>query len=412
MDKYKDFVSSTNEPLDAESQRRSSKRETATKKFFGSNPPKKEKPTINSLIFTEKDQQKIGKSDSKFFGTNNLQTTIKNRRNKKNLFQNDYDDLYKPAFKGPKVVSENLGFYSKDTLDFEQDNDTGNKNPPYFGRRFRKTKSKKEDEKGQGQNAGLRVGFYFKNKQIDLIDDDELMPPLKENLTFEQKMEEFHEYAVPFKGFLLKNIKSRYILMTTFDRMSIVYKRYMRAGNFVAQLSMFALCLSIFFTADEKQTLFVSRQKSQISSFILYCFVSDIFGCITAHLPAYCFWVNDKKFRKLYTTVRVDGGINVLKQTQDIIEKGRLFWNILGIIIQVIYIVVGFYFAFGFCATYYYQRSTFTLALICTCGFDFLVAEFLWEIIIGLLFYIRDWGRVIVFFGTLFNTLRNIKHLV
>ena len=412
MDKYKDFVSSTNEPLDAESQRRSSKRETATKKFFGSNPPKKEKPTINSLIFTEKDQQKIGKSDSKFFGTDNLQTTIKNRRNKKNLFQNDYDDLYKPTFKGPKVVSENLGFYSKDTLDFEQDNDTGNKNPPYFGRRFRKTKSKKEDEKGQGQNAGLRVGFYFKNKQIDLIDDDELMPPLKENLTFEQKMEEFHEYAVPFKGFLLKNIKSRYILMTTFDRMSIVYKRYMRAGNFVAQLSMFALCLSIFFTADEKQTLFVSRQKSQISSFILYCFVSDIFGCITAHLPAYCFWVNDKKFRKLYTTVRVDGGINVLKQTQDIIEKGRLFWNILGIIIQVIYIVVGFYFAFGFCATYYYQRSTYTLALICTCGFDFLVAEFLWEIIIGLLFYIRDWGRVIVFFGTLFNTLRNIKHLV
>jgi hypothetical protein len=101
-----------------------------------------------------------------------------------------------------------------------------------------------------------------------------------------------------------------------------------------------------------------------------------------------------------------------LKQTQDIIEKGRLFWNILGIIIQVIYIVVGFYFSFGFCATYYYQRSTYTLALICTCGFDFLVAEFLWEIIIGLLFYIRDWGRVIVFFGTLFNTLRNIKHLV
>ena len=84
--------------------------------------------------------EKIGKSDSKFFGTDNLQTTIKNRRNKKNLFQNDYDDLYKPAFKGPKVVSENLGFYSKDTLDFEQDNDTGNKNPPYFGRRFPKSK--------------------------------------------------------------------------------------------------------------------------------------------------------------------------------------------------------------------------------------------------------------------------------
>ena len=130
------------------------------------------------------------------------------------------------------------------------------------------------------------------------------------------------------------------------------------------------------------ELVFVSKDKNQIGNFILYCFCSDILGCLAAHLPAYCFWVNDKKFRKLYTTIRNDGGINVLKQMEDIIKKGRLFWNILGIIIQIVYIVMGFYFAFGFCATYYYQRSTFTLALICTCGFDFLISEFLWEIII------------------------------
>ena len=418
MDKYKDFVS-TSEHLESESQLKSSKRETATKKFFGSNPPpKKEKPPkINSLIFTEKDQQKIGKSNSKFFGSNNddiAKHSIKNRnkRKQRNLFQKDYDNLYKPGFKGPKVVSENLGFYSRDTLDFEQDMDQENKNPPYFGKRFRKMKSRNEEEKTKGLNAGMRVGFYFKNRQIDLRDNEEQMPELEENLTFLQKMEEFYNYAISFKGFLLKNIKSRYILLTTFDRMSIVYQRYMRAGNFAAQLSMFAFVLSIFFTADEKQTVFVSKDKSQMVNFILYCFYADALGCIAAHLPAYCFWVNDKKFRKLYTTIRNDGGMNVLKQMEDIIKKGRLFWNILGIIIQVIFIVVGFYFAFGFCATYYYQRSTFALALICTCGFDFLISEFVWEIIIGLLFYVRNWGRVIVFLGTLFNSLRNIKHLI
>ena len=165
---------------------------------------------------------------------------------------------------------------------------------------------------------------------------------------------------------MYKNIKSRYILLTTFDRMSIVYQRYMRAGNFAAQLSIFALVLSIFFTADEKQTAFVSKSSKEISNFILYCFVSDVIGCIAAHLPAYMFWVNDKKFRKLYTTIRKDGGIHVLKEMEDIIKKGRIFWNILGIIIQVVYIIVGFYFAFGFCATYYYQRSTFALINIQT----------------------------------------------
>ena len=415
LDQYHDFVSS-NEQLESEANLKSSKRTTNTKKFFGLNPPKKEKPTIrNSLVFTEKDQQKIGKSDSKFFKTENediVNSKIKNKRKQKNIFQNEYGDLYKPGFKGPKVVSENLGFYSRETLDFEQDMDTENKNPPYFGKRFRKIKGKNEEEKGQGQNAGLRVGFYYKNRQIDLDDVEEELPALAENLTFEVKMEEFYNYSISFKGFLYKNLKSRYILLTTFDRMSIVYQRYMRAGNFAAQLSIFALVLSIFFTADEKQTAYVSKSSKEIPNFILYCFCADVFGCIAAHLPAYMFWVNDKKFRKLYTTIRKDGGIHVLKEIEDIIKKGRFFWNLLGIIIQIIYIVVGFYFAFGFCATYYYQRSTFALALICTCGFDFLAAEFLWEIVIALLFYIRDVSRIIVFFGTLFNTLRNIKHLV
>ena len=333
-------------------------------------------------------------------------------RRQKNIFQNDYDDLYKPGFKKPKVVSENLGFFTSETIDFEQDMDNENKNPPYFGNKFRKVKGKNEEDKTQGLNAGIRMGFYYKNRQIDLNDAEEALPDLAQNLTFEKKMEEFHGYSISFKGFLIKNIKSRYILLTTFDRMSIVYERYMRAGNFAAQLAMFAFFLSIFFTNDANQVLFVSKAKSQITNFIIYCLCSEIFGCLAAHLPAYCFWVNDKKFRKLYTTIRLDGGINVLKQTEDIIKKGRLFWIILGIIIQVTYIVIGFYFAFGFCATYYYQRSTYFFALICTIGFDFLVAEFVWEIIIGLLFYIRECGRIIVFFGTLFNTLRNIKHLV
>ena len=107
----------------------------------------------------------------------------------------------------------------------------------------------------------------------------------------------------------------------------------------------------------------------------------------------------------------MEGGIKVLKQTEDIIHKGRLFWKILGLIIQILYITSGFYFSFGFCATYYYQRSTYFFAIICTILWDCFVAEFAWEIFLAFLFYFRDEGRIIVFFGVLLNKMRDIKHL-
>ena len=409
LNKYKDFVSSTGDHLESDSNLKTSKRGTKTTKFFGSNPPKKDGPKISSMVFTEKDNQKKAQMNSAFYG-NKLDENQITKKKEKNLFQKDYDNLYKANFKGPKVVSENLGFYNRDTIDFEQDMDSENKNPPYFGSRFKKVK-KGDEDRGKGENAGLRVGFYYKGKQIDLDDNEEELPELAKELTFEKRMEEFHSYSVPFTNFLMKNLKSRHILITTFDKKSIVYERYQRAGNFAAQLSMFAFFMSIFFTADAKQTAYVTGNKDEILNFVLYCFLSDVAGCFVVHLPAYCFWVNDKKFRRLYTTIREDGGINVLKQTEEIILKGRFFWKLLGVIIQVIYIIMGFYFAFGFCATYYYQRTTFILALICTLVWDFFVAEVAWEILIAFLYYFRDIGRVIVFFGTLFNKLRDIKHL-
>ena len=409
LKQHKNFINFS-EPPDSESQLKSSRRETSSKKFFLPNPPKRRenKPPMGSIIFTEKEAQKKANKKSEFF-SNKLDEPQVNNKKAKNIFQSDYDNLYKAKFSGPKVISENLGFYNNNDIDFEQDKDSENKNPPYFGTRMNKLK--KDPEKGKDQNPGLRVGFYYKGRQIDLDDNEEELPKLAVNLTFEKRLEEFYNYSVSFSSFLIKNIKSRHILITTFDKMSIIYERYQRAGNFCAQLSMFAFFLSIFFTADEKQTAFVTGEINEILNFVLYCFLSDIAACFVVHLPAYCFWVNDKKLRKLYNTVREDGGMNVLKQTEDIIIKGRFFWKLLGLIIQIIYILGGFYFAFGFCATYYYQRTTFILALICTILFDFFIAEFVIEIFIAFLYYFRDVGRIIVFLGTIFNKLRDIKHL-
>ena len=418
---YKEFVSNTERADSEAALNRGSRRQTSSDKFFGA-PPKKRsasnkpnKPRVDPFIFMEKDQQKIGRKEATFFSGKLDKPTIGSKqKDLTNIFQKNYDNIYNPKFKGPKVVSENLGFYIRDTIDFENDAGDENKHPPYYGGRFKKMKKKRnEDEDSiETENAGLRVGFVNKNRQIDLDDNDEEMPKLAKNLTFEQKMEEFHQNSVYFTTFLKLNIASRHILVTTFDRMSIVYSRYQRAGNFTAQLSLFAFFLSIFFTNDEKEVAFETGDLYQVLYLLLYCFASEVFACLVVHLPAYCFWVNDKKFRKLYNTVREDGGITVLKDIEDIVFKGRLFWNILGVVIQIIFIVMGFYFSFGFCATYYYQRYTYILALICTIAFDFTFGELGWEVIIGFLYYFRDVGRIIVFFGTLFNTMRNIKHLV
>ena len=422
IERYKNYITTNeaSERFDTESQLKSSKRETATKKFFKPNPPKNKNNNNtlkNSLVFSKKDQQKIAKSNSAFFTNAELNiNTIKNKNEEKkgNIFQDEYKltNTYKPDFKKPKVISENLGFYNKNEKDFELDKDTDNMHPPYFGKRLKNKNNFSDKNNQEDTNAEMRYGFYFKNKQIDLTNDDEKMPPLIENLTFEKKMEEFHEFSISFKFFLIHNLKSRHIILTTFDRMSMVYSHYMRAGNFFAQLSMFAFFLSLFFTNDEKQQAYNISTSNQYAKLFLYCFISDILGCIVIHLPAYCFWVNDKKFRKLYCFILKDGGINALKQMEDIINKGRFFWNLMGIIIQIIYVIIGFYFSFGFCATYKYQSSTFCLGLILTCAIDFIVMEIVWEIIIALLFYIRDYGRLVVFFGTLLNTLRNIKHLI
>jgi hypothetical protein len=136
----------TMEHMDSESQLKSSKRETAKNKFFKPNPPRKGKDTLSkSLVFSKKDQKKIAKNNSAFFGNNKL--NIDEKEKKENFFQKDYKTIYNPKFKGPKIISQNLGFYSKDDDEFEQEKDNDNINPPYFGKGFKRIKEVKSKKK-------------------------------------------------------------------------------------------------------------------------------------------------------------------------------------------------------------------------------------------------------------------------
>ena len=95
----------------------------------------------------------------------------------------------------------------------------------------------------------------------------------------------------------------------------------------------------------------------------------------------------------------------------DLLVNHRFWWNFLGVLIQWIYIIIGFHFSFTFCPVYYYQKKTFLLAYLVTIVSDILIFEFLWESIILLLFHFRKIGGFIVRLGEFFNKIRYIKTL-
>jgi hypothetical protein len=211
--------------------------------------------------------------------------------------------------------------------------------------------------------------------------------------------------------FFFKNISNRYIIFTLFARFSICYTKYKRIGNYVSQIALYGFFLVIFFTADKKQEILNTKNKVETSLFVLYVILSEIFSCILVHIPAFMFYISTKDFRFLYQLVKNDRGLQIMRQ-YDLLVNHRFWWNFLGVLIQWIYIIIGLHFSFTFCPVYYYQKKTFLLAYLVTIISDILIFEFLWELIILLLFHIRKIGGVIVRLGEFFNRARNIKHLI
>jgi hypothetical protein len=168
--------------------------------------------------------------------------------------------------------------------------------------------------------------------------------------------------------------------------------------------------ISILFILDEKQEIINKKINNEIILFILYIIIAEVISCILSYLPAFMFYINLQKMRNIYATVKEDRGIYISKQYDHIIKE-RKWWNIFGLIIIFIYIFLGFYFSFGFCAVYIYQRSTFILCLILTIISDFLIWEFLWELFLCFLYSIRNSCRCMVIFGEFLNRMKFMKNL-
>jgi hypothetical protein len=241
--------------------------------------------------------------------------------------------------------------------------------------------------------------------------EKEKLPKLLINLTYEVRLLEYYYLSLSAFNFFKKNIKNRYIILTSFSKFNLCYERYKRLGNLISQMCLYAFFLSLFYTMDANQEILNKKKGNEVFLFILYCFLSEIFSCILIHLPSFMFYFDIKKFRKIYHFIRENKGLDIMKNFDEII-KNNIWWNILGVFVQWVYIIISFYFSFGFYCTYEYQRKTFFLGVIITLISDIFFWEFVWEGIIAFLYSLKECGRFIVMLGEFFNRMRNMKQLV
>ena len=251
----------------------------------------------------------------------------------------------------------------------------------------------------------------FNQTELDLgSDTKEDLPVLACPLTYNKRLLEYFRLDLTMMRFFKLNIKNRYIINITFGKFSTIFHRYQRIGNIVAQFALYSFFLSILFTADKNQEILNKSNGIEIGLFILYCIIAEIGSCLLIHLPAFMFYVDVKKFRPIYKKIIDDGGLNIEKDFDDVVNH-RCCWNFLGVIIQFIYFLISFYFAFCFVCTYSYQSKTYILSIVITILSDILIFEFLWEFILAFLYIIKKKGRCIIYIAEFLNRMRHMKTL-
>ena len=365
------------------------------------NPPKKIQMKIDNFTGSVTSSTSPTKKLKFFDDENNKPHHAKKKEH--NVFQEGYD-TYIPTFEKPKVVTETMKFYDKEKEEKPKDNFLSDLTKENKTSQRIPTQYVDTDIKMLRTANSAEINFAEENKKEEL-------PNLVIYLNREKQLLELSNLGISFCSFYRRNLYNRYTLFTTFARWSIFHSRYQRIGNFISQMFIYLLILSILFTADAKMEIMNKKDTTEFGFFVLYCLAALIGGCLFVHIPGYMFYIDIKKIRLLYWDIKEGRGLQLLKDYNTLMGK-TFWWNLSGVIIQWIYNVVAIYFAFGFCATYYYQRTTFFIAFVTTVLADLIIVEVLWEFVIAVLYAIRKKGRCILTLCEFLSRMRNVKQVV
>ena len=200
----------------------------------------------------------------------------------------------------------------------------------------------------------------------------------------------------------------QHFYFSTLIRSSLCYGRYNRVGNLIASLSLFGLTLSLLLTYDED--VIINEYKG-IQYLVGYTIVAICVSSTIIQFLSLLFYVNDIEMRRLYNIAKVNQGITILKEYEDL--QNKYIWrSVLGVFLQLIIFVASFYVSFCFCATYKYQRMTFLIGFLGGIVFDCFFFEFIYEVILACLYSQRKKGGWMLSLAERLNRWRYIKVLI
>ena len=205
-------------------------------------------------------------------------------------------------------------------------------------------------------------------------------------------------------------MRKRYIIYNLFSNHSLFYHRYKRILNFIAQFSLYTFFLSILFILNKNLVIIPIKNVGYIFLLLIYSFIAIFFSCLFIYFPSLLFNINNNYLRQLYSFLR-DGNILEGLKIYETILKWKFYYNLGGILIDIIYIIMSIYFSFGFCATYLYQKNSFIIGIIIIIINDLIICEVIYEMFLALLYKYRKKGNLIIKIGEFLNRLRTIKSL-
>ena len=219
-----------------------------------------------------------------------------------------------------------------------------------------------------------------------------------------QEVEQFAGISLSFCEFLILNIKSRSILINSFCIVSVFNPRWKKLSLLMTEFCLILTFVSVFLTSDE-DAVHTSPVKM-----VIYSIYSMLAADGVMYLVAIFFKFPNKKERRLYTLVTTGGQLSVLREWEAI-EKRQKIFAIIGMSLCGIIWLYSFYSTFGFSVVWKYQNLGFVECFAFAFIFNFIVCEFLIELLIAICYTQRKHNCFLRGIAEGLNRLRNYRCL-
>ena len=260
----------------------------------------------------------------------------------------------------------------------------------------KKNSSFLRNRKDNGQDNTNRQSKYHHNYLPEEFENEE-----ESN---KEQIQSFADIKLSFCEFLTLNIKCRSILINSFCIVSVFNPRWKKLSLLMTEICVIIIFVSIFLTSDENAI------HSSLGKMLVYSIYSMVATDCTIYLIAFFYKFPNKGQRRLFVLVKTGGQLIMIKEWEKIDRKLKKL-AIIGMIICVLIWLFSFYASFGFTIVWKYQNfgffECFGLCLI----FNFVICEFLIELLIAILFTQRKHNFFLRAIAEGLNKLRNYRCL-